>query len=300
MKNEMYIYIIYNIVTIYRVFEMNKIVRCINNVENALSSTELKDLLIPYIKLFDGLKDYEKREISLQVLDKTRLIIPISITSSDVLFKAGRKDEFTFLSNFWPHVKYPEIAANKYKLLVNDLKLHISDKVFFSSEHYFQYKKYLIIDQYYADEIIYKAKNSVDVKMLSGKLKYIEWVTTYPLQSSTYLNTKYIRTKASSNRLFDERMNMFRKTANKEMMIALYNKFTSDIQLKNALLSTVGLNIMEQGRMSRDYWAHTGKNMLGKMLIYLRFALSTQLSMEEYIETFTNRYLEDLPLETLN
>lgn len=261
---------------------MNKIIQCIKNVER-FEIQDLKELFEPYKETFDKLQEMEKMEILLQIGSKIKLSIPSykSITQRNVLFKASRKDEFSFLSNFWPHVMFPTIASTKYNLSTADMELKIGGKIFFSTEHYFQYKKYMIIDPDYANTI-YATGNSRTVKFLSGKLKYIDWA-----------KMKYNTSKAHIRR-FNERMAIFRRTANLEMMIALYSKFIMYTKLKDALLSTFGLNIMEQGRMKRDYWAHTGENMLGKMLVHLRFCLGINpiSPLDEYIESFSARFPE--------
>ncbi len=188
-----------------------------------------------------------------------------------VLFKSTARNEYSFLSNFWPFTKYSEIAREKYNLHPLSLDYSSVDpstigKIFHSSEHYFQYKKYMIVDPFYAENFIYPSDTAYDAKIKSGKGEYIKW-----------LNPKR-GTGAEAKREFDRKLTEFKKCATVIMITALYIKF-SEPNLQKALLSTTGLFIQEQGRMEKDFWAHTGQDALGKILRRLRrFIINTTIN----------------------
>jgi predicted NAD-dependent protein-ADP-ribosyltransferase YbiA (DUF1768 family) len=180
-----------------------------------------------------------------------------------ILFKSTRNNEYAFLSNFWPDVQFPQPSVVTYRVSTNlnlifDMDEDCKDLVFHSSEHYYQYKKFQFIDKWYANNVLYPQKSAVDVKILSGKGKYCEWAYE-----------TYGGTKISHKREFDTDIQEFIQCSNLTMLYALYVKF-SEPSLKRALLKTRNISLHEQGRMSTDYWAHTGKDMLGKMLMCLR------------------------------
>lgn len=186
-------------------------------------------------------------------------------THSPIRFKARINNEYTFLSNFYPYVKNfssstPQPDEAIYLFQADDMGFH-------SVEQYYQYKKYLVIDESYANSVIMPTITAEEVKKVSGKGYYVNYQHT-KLAGST--------TKASLNRTFDQRKREFISDSGLSVMRAgLYYKFARNSELKAALLATYPRPLSEVGRMKRDYWAHTGQDMLGKLLMELRTQLQT-------------------------
>jgi len=172
-------------------------------------------------------------------------------------FKSTTRNEYSFLSNFFPDVSNIDI----YEFKLNVYLFEYKNIKFLSSEHFYQYYRYLMIDSEYS-EIILLAKTSQEVKKLSGKGVYLEY---------KYEKLKGIKfTKISVKREYDSLKLNFNKESLKVMRAGLFLKFNSNEYLKNLLLQTKNFKLGEYGRFKKDFWCVTGENMLGRLLMELR------------------------------
>jgi predicted NAD-dependent protein-ADP-ribosyltransferase YbiA (DUF1768 family) len=186
-------------------------------------------------------------------------------------FKSTTNNSHSFMSNFYPDVKNfssetsPQLAVGTPWLFMMD------DLVFRSVEQYYQYKKFLCIDEKYANEIILTCHSAPDVKRFSGKGYYVDY---------KYKNNNPLKmTKTALKHKFDVgKSEFFREYALSVMRVGLRAKFTQNPELLNALLNTYPHPLSEIGRMKRDYWAHTGQDMLGKLLMEIRLSLVNKIN----------------------
>lgn len=178
-----------------------------------------------------------------------------------IKFKSKFKsDGHSYLSNFYPFVAHPPEGL-KLKGSFKDK----DGKKFKTSEHYFQYHKYLIIDPEYANTVIYdNKKTAFEIKSLAGQGVYVQW--KYDKSKAEGIK----KTKTSILKEFKSKKQEWNKKSVDVMKKALYMKFTQNEHLKEKLLSTGDAKLEEIGRYSRDFWANTGQNMLGILLEELR------------------------------
>jgi predicted NAD-dependent protein-ADP-ribosyltransferase YbiA (DUF1768 family) len=182
---------------------------------------------------------------------------------STILFKAKVNNNFSFLSNFYPHVRnfspaQPQPSHRTYLFESDDVKFN-------SVEQHYQYHKFLVIDPAYAKDQIMTATTAVEVKRRSGKGVYVAY---------THSRSTHRVTKASLNVKFDKlKTEFFEESALSVMRRGLFLKFDQNPRLKEALLATGDRKLSEIGRMKREYWAHTGEDMLGKLLMEHRQSL---------------------------
>jgi predicted NAD-dependent protein-ADP-ribosyltransferase YbiA (DUF1768 family) len=174
-----------------------------------------------------------------------------------IRFKSRLNNEYSFLSKFWPFVDHPAIAQTKFGLPLYASFTYKGQK-YLTSEHFFQFHKFLVIDPLYAP-IILQALDAKQAKILSGKEKYCEWKAQ---QSPAK--------KVSIKQAFDRLKSIFEAKQDDVMKTAIFCKFTQIDELKLALLATGNAKMQEQGRKKRDYWAHTGNDRLGQLLMELR------------------------------
>jgi predicted NAD-dependent protein-ADP-ribosyltransferase YbiA (DUF1768 family) len=197
---------------------------------------------------------------------------PATNISGDLIrFKAKVNNDYSFLSNFYPHVKnfsdhQPQPAKKGVLLTADDLS-------FAGVEVYYQYQKYLIIDPQYASAMLEPSKchTSIEAKQRGAKGFYIDYV---------YKNTpmRRGRTKAAIKAHHEAGQQEFIKEhALSVMRKGLYCKFSQNPELKKALLNSKQRPLSELGRMKRDFWGHTGQDMLGRLLMELREQLQTGL-----------------------
>lgn len=178
---------------------------------------------------------------------------------SPIRFKANINNEYAFMSNFYPYVKA-------------DLNLPSADKEFLfiidgvgysSSEDYYMTRKFMVIDPSYISHLR-STSDAKEIKQRAGKGYYVDW---------KYRNGPKMTKKKLGEDFSAAAERFYKENAMAAMRIALYNKFTQNDDLRLELLKLKGKCIQEQGRMKKDYWAHTGKNMLGRLLMDLILVL---------------------------
>jgi predicted NAD-dependent protein-ADP-ribosyltransferase YbiA (DUF1768 family) len=195
-----------------------------------------------------------------------------SATLPAIRFKAGINNDFSFLSNFYPDVKNFKAGVspspvNKFHLFGKD-----DGAVYFqSAEDFYQTEKFAHVDPSYLIVIV-GCLTASQVKKASGKGVYIQW------KYERLLAKGQKTSKASIKRDFEEKLKSFPRLA--VMREALYLKFTQNPELKAALLATGNRKLEEQGRTKRDWWAHTGESMLGRLLMELRDQLRIPLESQ--------------------
>jgi predicted NAD-dependent protein-ADP-ribosyltransferase YbiA (DUF1768 family) len=178
-----------------------------------------------------------------------------------LLFKSTRvEDGGAFLSNFWPDVS-AAAAASAVRLWDVDLKegsFLLEKERWLTVESWYQTQKFVHIDPDYAD-VLRGIKNAKEVKQAATKKAYIEWLR--PERGH----------KAEQEREFSAKLDELKGEALDEIMSeGLAAKFTQNPSLTVALLKTSDRFLAEQGRKSTDYWAVTGENRLGQLLMDLR------------------------------
>ncbi len=190
------------------------------------------------------------------------------MSSKTIIFKSTRRNQWSFLSNFWPHVYSPELVAEAFNVRSDDhlmLRFRISSSFkkrrFKTSEHFYQYVKFKVIDPKYA-ELIYNADTSLEAKQLSGKGTYIN---SWWKNSSKKRGTKK-KKQEKFDRLHERFHDRYRDLA---MLYALLMKFSRSGSLKRALFASGERILQEQGRF-KSYWAVPGDNALGRMLMVVR------------------------------
>lgn len=178
-------------------------------------------------------------------------------------FKAKIKNEYSYLSNFYPRVanfnsSIPQPEHKEYLFEIDDLRFN-------SVEQYYQYQKFLIVEPCYAKYMIMIAPTAEVVKMISGKGYYVDYMY------KVYKATTTPKTKVFLKKKFSEAVKTFyTKYALDVMRRALYHKFHDNPELHQALVSTYPHPLSEIGRMKKDFWAHTGSDALGLLLMELR------------------------------
>lgn len=184
-----------------------------------------------------------------------------SLDSIPIRFKAGIKNEYSFLSNFYPFVTNAG-DVNLPRPAYSSFLFELDGKRWHSVEQWYQYRKYLIIDEEYAHDQILTAKTAPEVKKRAGKGVYVAYF---------HENQSPRVTKASINKRFDEKIQEFvNNHALCVMRVGLHNKFDQNPELREALDKTWPRPLSEIGRMKRDFWSDRGENMLGKMLVQIR------------------------------
>jgi predicted NAD-dependent protein-ADP-ribosyltransferase YbiA (DUF1768 family) len=185
-------------------------------------------------------------------------------------FKSTVNNSHSFMSNFYPDVKNfssesPQPSVDRYLCESYD------GKVFHSVEQYYQYQKFLYIDEEYAYQMILPSGSASNVKRISGKGYYVDY---------KYKNNNPLKmTKTALKHKFDVgKSEFFQHQALSAMRSGLYMKFTQNPELKQALIDTYPHPLSEIGRMKRDYWAHTGQDMLGKLLMEIRLSLVNKIN----------------------
>ena len=195
--------------------------------------------------------------------DSLELPPPATSATEPVLtFKARVNNPQSYLSNFYPFVKNVEAQTTPKPANQEHLFVHPIDGAFLSVEHMYQWRKMAMIDFEYASSHIRHAATPVLAKQLSSKKKWVD---------ATYTGA---RTKKALGREYDDKVLFFRQSCMLTVMrTALRLKFEQNDELKSALLSTKGCALAELGRTKRDFWAKTGSNMLGRLLVELRDSL---------------------------
>lgn len=184
----------------------------------------------------------------------------------DIGFKSTNGNGWGFLSNFWPDVKDIEKgigpkAGQKAYLFVDD-----DGKKWHSSEHYFQWHMYHKHSPALA-KAIYAAPTALAVKKLSSQKGYAAFMER--------LHPEVERKAAHYKREFKAWKQEEKKEAINIMKRALAYKFSDqNPEFTHKLLSTGNLHISEQGRTKKDFWAHTGSDMLGKLIMERRAQLA--------------------------
>lgn len=160
----------------------------------------------------------------------------------------SKSDGHSYLSNMFPCVRFHRYGLVRTAPFVDDEGVE-----FDSVERYFQYHRFLAIDERYANEVILPAADAKVVATASGKRTYEKW---WKLQENGTREFQFEEGDA-----FDK---------DDVMRKALRMKFTHNEELKNALLSTKAARLEEIGRFDGEYWTNKGDNRLGELLMELR------------------------------
>ena len=195
----------------------------------------------------------------------------------DIGFKARIANGWGFLSNFFPDVAdRAEKKAGKKKpkkgqgpnpspAHANYLFVDGEGKRWHSSEHYYQYHMYVGRSKILA-KAIYDAPTSLQAKQLTSQAGYAKFMKEqHGSKSAAFYKREMAgwkqEHKGDSIRFMTE---------------ALAFKFSAqNPELRDALIATGHKHISEVGRMRKDFWAHTGQDMLGKLIMQRRTELSS-------------------------
>lgn len=192
-----------------------------------------------------------------------------------IVFKSTTKTEACVLSNFFPgSVNGEGLAAAERELGTTRLTLRFAvaegeeEREYHSSEQAYQDAKYAVIDPSYQD-VIRKTTTPLAAKLASSQRAYVQWRVQQRL-----LRTKRKANKAALKRDFKAGMRRWHTQASvRQMYRILKKKFSkeSNPHLHRYLLSgTKARRLGELGRMTRDTWAITGRNLLGRVLETIR------------------------------
>ena len=182
-------------------------------------------------------------------------------TSLPILtFKARVNNPHSYLSNFYPFVSNFEAITTPKPDSFSHLFVHPVDGAFLTVEHMYQWNKMSVLDPAYADERIRHAPTALLAKRYASKKAWVD---------HTYV--KPGPTKKRLGELFDSKVKIFRQQCMlTTMRCALRLKFEQNAELRAALVGTGAHPLGELGRSRRDFWAKTGENMLGRLLMELR------------------------------
>lgn len=206
--------------------------------------------------------DEEKRSDARSDTGRTKKMRMPSVKDPKIRFKSRFRSGYGYLSNFYPDVadrqREPILGPNPARkdgvLFVCDQKMEWK-----SSEHYYQYHKYIRLCPALA-EAIRSAPTALAAKQLTSQDGYCKWVIEINggKKSKKYYKEEIKRWKGS-----DRSVDIMRR--------ALRFKFSSqNPELLNALVETYPARLSEMGRMKNEFWADTGANMLGLLLEEIR------------------------------
>lgn len=195
-------------------------------------------------------------------------------------FKARYANGYGYLSNFYPNVadlekparttakphgrparpaRVPQPAHRDY-LFVDE-----EGRTWRSTEHYYQWHRYAPHSRALGDAIR-AAPTALAAKQLTSQSGYAAWRRrAHPedRRSLVALRAELKRWKAA-----DTAIDLMRR--------ALRLKFEQNPELRAALEATAPHRLSEYGRSPRDFWAHTGQDMLGRLLMELRAELAAE------------------------
>jgi predicted NAD-dependent protein-ADP-ribosyltransferase YbiA (DUF1768 family) len=202
----------------------------------------------------------------------TSLTIEPSPTSSTsdtpmLTFKARVNNKQSHMSNFYPMVRNYSFPGTPKPATSDHLFVHDTDGAFASVEHYYQWCKILIIDPDYARDVIRPASSPRLAKTLASKKAWVD----HRYEVVNVSGSKKVTKKALAQ-LFTDRINSWRVLGHHlmAMRVGLRLKYIQNPELRQALVRTQGAPLGELGRSPWDYWAKTGCNMLGRLLVELR------------------------------
>jgi predicted NAD-dependent protein-ADP-ribosyltransferase YbiA (DUF1768 family) len=166
----------------------------------------------------------------------------------------SKSDGHSYLSNMFPCVRFHRYGLPRTAPFVDPKE---GGMEFDSVERFYQYHRFLAIDERYANEVILPAKDAKAVATASGKRVYEKWWK----QNRAHGDIGGERMQFEENDAFD-RDEVMRK--------GLRLKFTQNAALKEALLATKDAPLEETGRFDGEYWTNKGKNRLGQLLMEVR------------------------------
>ncbi len=189
-----------------------------------------------------------------------------------VRFKSTSANASVALSNFFPDNVNPrglQLAQTEHGLSL-DASFVLDDQRFRTSEAAYQFYKYQFVDPAYCDLLRVEGEQSaLQVKLASGKGRYLKWRQ----QTRSPIRKKRVPLRAME-RAFDSRLSEWNRKHSVRTMYRILRegKFnpTTQPKLCNYLLSTGNKRLGELGRMTRDTWAITGDNLLGRVLERVR------------------------------
>ena len=162
-------------------------------------------------------------------------------TEKEIWFKSNKANGYAWLSNFWPDVSpaakravAPELESARASFLVNG-------KEYKTVEHYFHSVKYVEDDA--AAEDIRAQPTALEAKKRNTYYRHLK-----PINLNTWKNRRIIAMKEG-----------------------LRAKFTQNVALRNALLSTEDKKLQEVPSRGGGFWeGGRGENKLGILLMELR------------------------------
>ncbi len=161
----------------------------------------------------------------------------------------SKSDGHSYLSNMFPCVRFHRHGLPRTAPFVD------SDGVEFDSvERYYQYHRFLSIDERYARNVILPATDAKAVATASGKRVYEKW---WKQQDKGCREFHFEESDDASD-------------MDGVMRKALRMKFAQNEALKEALLGTKDARLEEIGRFDGEYWTNKGDNRLGELLMELR------------------------------
>ena len=165
----------------------------------------------------------------------------------------SKSDGHSYLSNMFPCVRFHRYGLPRIAPFVDHKEGGIE---FDSVERFYQYHRFLAIDERYANEVILAAVDVKAVATASGKRTYEKWWK----QNHTH--------DGADEKLQFEENDAFER--DEVMRKGLRLKFAQNAALKDALLATKDARLEEIGRFDGEYWTNKGENRLGQLLMDLR------------------------------
>lgn len=169
--------------------------------------------------------------------------------------------EGSFLSNYWPFVKFQTLKFD------GPMPSFSENGVWFNTtEKYYQYQKFMLVDPEYA-VVLLGIEDPSDVKTAAGQDAYSRWRKEQDAASGK--KTTLVAAKDH----FKKTITGFDRDA--VMLQGLRLKFQDPV-LRQALLDTGDRPLSELGRRPTEYWTHCGANKLGELLMQVRSELRTE------------------------
>lgn len=166
------------------------------------------------------------------------------------------------------HIYFKSTCSNGYQWLSNfePCTISVDDRQFRSVEHAYQVLKFeRHIDVDYARLVLFPLQTAKAVKQTAGKGAYVEWKRQQT--NSTAVSKQAVATK------FDLALEKFKRHHSVELMRSLLKLKFALPEFVSRLKATGSARLHERGRFSTDFWAHTGADMLGKLLEEIRAQL---------------------------
>ena len=180
---------------------------------------------------------------------------------------------YQFLSNFWPFVLDADAIAEHYGMPPQEVQSLLTENgyEFATVEHYFQWRKFMVIGDVQYAELVRKASSPEKAKSMGMKGNYF----AYTKENRTLRGSDSARTNQDLKQYIADKFEQRLHTNERDsaMRDALRLKFDVRVRptLVAALLATGDTKLHEHGGRSSGYWglsplARKGGDRLGQLL----------------------------------